>query len=176
MTKFTIGDLNKSTRWQITATLKLGDGTQRVEDLGIYEASVGHKAKSAAITRHAGRLGLKSGRRGISPGKWTFKIALADKPVEPPTPVEEPTPIDENVNDDWPAVGNEPEVEDDGDILIVDKDDPDAGLNEEALYFAEIALSRVLYRLRSHTLRGAQLERMKLIEQAVNCVSASRLK
>lgn len=171
MSKFTIGDLQKSTRWHVTATLKRG-GFEVVEDLGIHEASVGHKAKTAAIVLHADRLGLKTRRRGgISPGKWTFKVTLADKPVEPPAPVEEPTSVDAVVNDDWPAV-----VEEDGGILIVETDDPDEALNEEALYFAETALSRVLHRLRSHTLRGAQLERMKLIEQAVNYVNASRLK
>jgi len=63
-------------KYRITATLKKLDGSEQVEDLGLHEALVGHKAKSKAIAIHAGRMGWKSKRYGYNTGKWTFRIKL----------------------------------------------------------------------------------------------------
>lgn len=63
-------------RYRIVATLRLADGSERVEDLGVHKAFIGRKAKAKAIYLHAGRMGWRMGRRGPNTGKWTFRITL----------------------------------------------------------------------------------------------------
>lgn len=63
-------------RYRVTATLRLRDGYERVEDLGVHEATMGRKAKARAIAMHAGRMGWRSTTRGINTRGWTFRIEL----------------------------------------------------------------------------------------------------
>lgn len=64
-------------RYQITATLRYPDGSVRVEDLGVHEASTGQRAKRRAQNLHASRLGWLGGPHGLRiPKGWSFKISL----------------------------------------------------------------------------------------------------
>lgn len=66
-------------KWQIVARLRRPDGSERVEDLGVHEASTGQRAKKKAIALHAGRMGWRGGKNGPITGKWTFRITSAKK-------------------------------------------------------------------------------------------------
>lgn len=65
---------------QVTAYLKLADGTRRVEDLGTHEATTGERARRRAVAMHSGRLGWRANRR---PRGWYFRVtsvsAVADE-------------------------------------------------------------------------------------------------
>ena len=68
--------LNRMRRVQVTAYLKLADGTFRVEDLGVYETATGDKARSRAVRMHAARIGWKTTKSGVRLSRgWYLKLA-----------------------------------------------------------------------------------------------------
>lgn len=74
-------------KYHVIATLRPGDGTERTENLGIYEATMGTKAKEAARAQNAKKLGIRRLARGGGwTGKWTFRSTLAHDEKEHPEP------------------------------------------------------------------------------------------
>lgn len=65
----------------VIATLRVGDGTVRTEDLGIVEATSGGKARDFARARNAERLGIRRLARGDGwTGKWVLRSTLMKHP------------------------------------------------------------------------------------------------
>ena len=68
--------------WRITALLRLADGTDRIEDLGVHEAATSDKARDKARALHASRLGWRRTRNGWAMGgRWRFRRTLSCPPL-----------------------------------------------------------------------------------------------
>jgi hypothetical protein len=63
-------------RWRVWALRTLVDGTVQTEALGVFEATMGSKARDKARVQNAGRFGWTRTARGWRMGGWHFQVTL----------------------------------------------------------------------------------------------------